>query len=160
VERHYEPSTKPTREVIAQAFISQEYLTPAELQITTILTEYVATQKLFAELDMKTRSPFDFPDAPAPMAPEPVRQSRKRQPVPQPDTSSQDSVKKAKGNSDDHVCRNRLRSKRCLSKDTMTFDEPTQLNCNSCLHGYHGVGNWSLLRVKAYDLEQALFKKV
>ena len=123
--------------MVLQAFVDQEYLRPALEKVRAILRA--------AASDML---PCDTKTAPV---------KRKVDTLPQ-------SGAPKKRRADEHaeslallpaaaqrVCRNRQRSKKCLSVDEAKFDSLEQPNCNACLIGYQANGNWTKVRAEKHD---------
>ena len=131
--------------MVLQAFVDQEYLRPALEKVRAILRA-AATDVL----------PCDTKTAPV---------KRKADTLPRsgaPKKTRGDDVEEVSAESFalppaaqlQRVCRNRQRSKRCLSVDERIeakFDSLEQPNCNACLIGYQANGNWTKLRAEKHD---------
>ena len=116
--------------MVLQAFVDQEYLRPALEKVRAILR---AAASDMLPCDTKTapvkRKADTLPKSGAP--------KKRREEV------SAESLQR--------VCRNRQRSKKCLSVDEAKFDSLEQPNCNACLIGYQANGNWTKVRAEKHD---------
>lgn len=134
VLRHYEVSQKPARELVLQAFVDQEYLRPALEKVRDLLRASVRDGDV---LDCKIAPVKRKAAEPQHGAPKKPREEKSAESVTQP-----------------RICRNRKRSKRCLSLEQRIepkFDSMEQPNCNSCIIGYQANGNWTKLRAEKHD---------
>ena len=136
-------SQKPARELVLQAFVDQEYLRPALENVRAILRA--------GAYDMPPR---DTKTAPGSVKRKAVTLSRSGAPKKTRGDQQEVIVELEGGAQPKRVCRNRQRSKRCLSVDERIeaqFDSHLQQNCNACLIGYQANGNWTKLRAEKHD---------